>query len=80
MTIQIDIIFDGVDGDMKMKTLYEFDFISAIKKEEEFLLRYSDSAPEILSARQHTGNDIQDIKLKVLTTLNERRKHAGQKR
>jgi len=45
----------------------------AIEKTEEFFERNHDLSPEILSARQHSDTDIQDIKLKVVQTINERR-------
>ncbi len=73
MYYKVIILFDGVAGGKRQRVFLENDFLSIIKKTEEFLSGYADSAPQIISAEQILGEESQDIKLKVIQTIKERR-------
>ena len=73
----IDITYNGDDSERKLTTIEDPDFLKCISKTEELLERQKKMAPPIFAARQINKNFTFDIKYKILTTLNERRKHAS---
>lgn len=73
MYYKVEILFDGVGKSKRQRVFIENDFLLVIKKTEEFLSGYADLAPQIASAKQILGEESQDIKLKVVQTIKERR-------
>ena len=73
----IDITYNSDDSERKLTTIEDPDFLKCISKTEELLERQKKMDPHIFAARQINKNFTFDIKYKILTTLNERRKHAS---
>ena len=73
----IDITYNGDDSERKLTTIEDPDFLECISRADEFIERQKDMDPHIFAARQINKNFTFDIKYKILTTLNERRKHAS---
>jgi len=73
----IDITYNGDDSERKITTIEDPDFLKCISKTEELLERQKEMDPHIFAARQINRNFTFDIRYKILTTINERRKHAG---
>ena len=69
---QADIIFDGSDGEMKDRQVYGSNFLEFIEKIEE--IEKQQGKIEIWSALYIYGKEVSQIKLKVIETLNIRRK------
>ena len=73
----IDITYNGDDSERKITTIEDPDFLKCISKTEELLERQKEMDPRIFAARQINRNFTFDIRYKILTTINERRKHAS---
>ena len=69
---QADIIFDGSDGEMKDRQVYGSNFLEFIEKIEE--IEKQQGKIEIWSGLYIYCKEVSQIKLKVIETLNIRRK------
>jgi len=72
---EVDVIFDG-DQELRMKTIYNDDFVVLIEDLEIFIEKHKSSKPEVLCARLFLDNQIIDIKQKIIETIKARRSYG----
>jgi len=68
---QVDLVFDGDDGEMKGKEIKAFNFLDLIEEIEDFVKNHNSA--EVWSALFIYGKEESQIKMKVIETLKRRK-------
>ena len=68
---QVDLVFDGDDGEMKGKEIKAFNFLELIEEIEGFVKTHNSA--EVWSALFIYGKEKSQIKMKVIETLKRRK-------
>ena len=69
---QVDLVFDGSDGDMKGKEIKAFNYLELIEEIEKF--KENHKSTEVWSSLFIYRNETSQIKMKVIETLKSREK------